>query len=153
MADLLTAIRDYMVTKDLGRDPRVAGDAYPVWREPRDGAIAPGEKLGDENDDDLVISIYKTGGVPSGYFEDAVWRRDTVDFFLRARTAALVFDFETLLRPAFVRDDAAPVPRTNWNMAGLMVIESSLWRPLQPIERGEAGYTYVVSFIFETYLD
>lgn len=151
--DLLTAIRDYLATENLGRDPRVAGSTHPIWREPRDGAIAPGEKNGDENDNDLVISIYLTGGVPQGYFEDAVWRKDSVDFFLRSRTAALAFEYEPALTLAFVRDDSAPVPRTNWNMAGLQVIESSLWRPLQPIDRGEQGYTYVVSYLFETYRD
>lgn len=153
MADLLTSIRDYLAEKNLGRDPRVAGPAPPVWREPRDGAVAPGEMEGDENDDDLVISIYKTGGVPLDVFEEAVKRQDSVDFFIRSRTAALALDYEPGLTLGFVRDEAAPVPRTNWNMAGLQVIESKLWRPLQPIDRGEQGYTYVVSYLFETYRD
>lgn len=158
MADLLTSVRDYLIEKDLGRDPRVApsdpvGNAHPIWRDPRDGAIAPGEAPGDENDPDLVISIYRPGGVPQGYFEDAVWRKDTVDFFLRGRTSKVIFDYEPELRRAFVREDSAPVPRTNWTMAGLPVIESSLWRPLQTVDRGEQGYTYLISFLFETYLD
>lgn len=152
-ADLLTHLRDYLASKGLGRDPRTAGSEYPIWREPRDGAVAPSEKEGDEDNADLVLSLYRTGGVPRGYFEDAVFLTPSVDVFLRGRTAALVFAYEAGLTPSLVREDAAFVPRTNWDMAGLSVIESSLWRPLQPVDRGEQGYTFVVSYLFELYQD
>jgi hypothetical protein len=147
MADLLPALRAHLVAQDIVREPRVGGTAAPLWLEPRRGTRAPGEGAGVEAGDP-VAAAYLSGGIPTAFGEGQT-RRDTVDFQLRTSKAPMAKALEERLSL-----ELAPFPygaRFAWDMAGLFVLESRMWRALQPLGADEQGFTFVVSFLFETY--
>jgi hypothetical protein len=144
-AALLEAIRSYLVSLGHVRLPTVAGTAPPLWLAPEGGAVAPGDKQGVENDPDLVLSVFHTGGIAGEPFYSWV-RRDTVDIWLRCRKAPHAMEKEPQLRAAFVGD----LGKRDWTMAGLHVVYSGEWRPLQPLYgAGGPGHAFVVSYYFE----
>jgi hypothetical protein len=142
--DLLTHLRDHLIAEGLVRRPSVAGAAPPMWLEPRDGVPAPGEgENATEIGPTTVVGAYLTGGIPPRPYM-AMLRRDTVDVWLRSQRAPLNFQLEVAIRTAVI-------DRRDWTMAGLQVVESLMWRPLQRLESGPQGYTHIFSLIFETY--
>lgn len=143
--DLLTHLRDYLVAEGIARVPRVAGAAPPLWIEPRNGAVAPGESPGNdpaEANADAVISLFFTGGVVQPPYE-SFWRKDVVDFWLRVSKAPTALELDKQLR-------AALTDKRAWDMAGLEVIESEQWRALGRLDSGPQGFTYVTAYIIET---
>lgn len=150
-------IRDYIASENGAREegepgfrkPSVAdpdgagGSLYPVFLEPREGAPAPGELKGEENNDAGVVSLFYTGGIETGPLEK-FHRKETFDFWVRTKQPQLAKRIDDRLR-LLLHD------KREWDMAGLTVIESLRWRPLQPIGHGPEGYSYTVSFLFELY--
>lgn len=149
--NLLSAFRNYLVSEGLVRKPSVAGSSPPMWVEPTDGAIAPGEAESAVADDDsLVLSAFLSTPIPRGTFE-AELRTDVIDVYLRAKDAITAQDFEPGLRRAVI--GGAVGDNLNWDMAGVRIIESLEWTGLQPLGRGAQGYTGRVSYLFERYTD
>jgi hypothetical protein len=149
MADptLLDYIRDYLVAEAIVRKPDVAGALPPLWREPQDGAPAPGEREGVANSDSAVVSIFNTGGI--GRVAYSPWRYRTVDFWLRVKSAPAYEALADQLTDAFCADQAA---KFGWDMAGLDVIESREWRPWGRLGSDAQGWTYVGAFVFQLYV-
>lgn len=142
---LLDSLRQHLIDEGIVRDPRVAGALPPFWREPRLGAPAPGEgSTATEIGPTVVVSAFMSGGVPARPYE-AFWRRQTVDLWLRTKTAPQAFDIDSSIY-------AVLADRRNWNMAGLLVIQSRQWRELQRLGSDEQGFTYIASYLFETYV-
>jgi hypothetical protein len=145
---LLDYIRDYLVAEGIVRKPDVAGELPPLWREPQDGAPAPGERDGVYNDDSAVLSIFDTGGIARAAYSP--WRYRTVDFWLRLAKPPLFEQLSAEVTDAFCGDQAA---KFGWSMAGLDVIESREWRPWGRLGSDENGWTYVAAFAFQVYAD
>jgi hypothetical protein len=145
VSQLLHAMRDELVTAGLVRTPRTAGVLPPLWVDPRDGVPAPGEgSSSTEIGATMVLGAFPTGGFPRQPFEKML-RRDTVDLHFRALKSPDIFTLEAQITDRLI-------DRRNWTMGGdLTVIECEQWRPLQPLDRDEHGFTYVVSYWFETY--
>jgi hypothetical protein len=133
----------YLIDQGVVRDPRVAGPLPPAWRQPRDGTPAPGEREGTEVGPTAVVGLVRTDGIASPRFEKE-WRRDILDVVIRTVTwpqaEALYAQLRVLL-----------IDKTNWNMAGMPVIESLEWRALGLIDSDAQGYTSLFAVLFETY--
>ncbi len=144
---LLDALRNHLIGQGIVRKPAVAGAAPPLWLEPDEGAPAPGEgTTATEINAGAVLAAFLTGGIAPERYETFI-RRDTVDIWIRTRTAPIAFDLD-----ARVRRELAD--RRNWNMGGMRVIESSQFRPLQRLASDRAqGGTRIVSYLFATYSD
>jgi hypothetical protein len=142
---LLHALRDELVTATLARKPSVAGAAPPLWLEPRDGVPAPGEGTNStEVGSALVLGAFHTGGIPRQPYAK-VLRRDIVDLHLRALSAPDIFIAEAAITDRLI-------DRRNWMLGGsLRIIDCEQWRPLQPLERNEHGFVFVVAYWFECY--
>jgi hypothetical protein len=143
MPTLLDHLRDHLISESIVRSPRTAGAAPPLWLEPREGIPAPGEGSGSEVGADAVLGAYFTGGIASQPWESFI-REDTIDLWLRTRTAPIAFTLWQQLREELI-------DKRNWNMAGLTIIESREWRPLQPLYRDAQAFTFVASIVFERY--
>lgn len=145
MATLLDHLRDHLIAENIVRDPRTAGPLPPLWREPRNGAPAPGEGTeAAEIGPTATVAAFVSGGFPPRPYE-SFWRKDTVDLWLRTASAPTAFQLDASIR-------AALIDRRNWSMAGLPVIDCEQWRSLQRLGSDDQGYTHVVSYIFETYV-
>lgn len=144
MATLADHLRTYLIAQGLGRDPRTAGAAPPVWRQPADGTPAPGEKTGVEDGPTVVLGLMHSGGIPTPRFERD-WRRDIVDIWIRSKTWPQTEQTYALLRSALV-------DKRQWTMGAITVIESQEWRPLGLLQAdGQQGYTSQMAVLFETY--
>lgn len=142
---LLDYLRDHLIGETVVRDPRTAGALPPFWREPRNGAPAPGEGSSPvEIGADATVSAFLTGGIPSRPYE-SFWRKDIVDLWVRTKTAPTAIQLDAQIR-------AALIDKRAWDMAGLLIIESEQWRPFQRLGSDAQGFTYVVSYLFETYV-
>lgn len=127
-------------------DPDAAdGVLYPVFIDPREGPPAPGEKKGTENNKTGMVALVYTGGVPTGTLEK-FHRKKTFDFWVRTTTPQLAQRIDDRL--CLLLHD-----KRDWDMAGLQVIESMEWRPLQPVGHGPQGYSYTVTYLFELYAE
>lgn len=152
-------IRDYLESQNGARDegdpgfraPGVAdpgsdkGTLFPVFLEPREGTPAPGEPKGVENNAAGILGLIYTGGIITGPLEK-FRRKVTFDFWVRTMPPQLAQTIDNRLR-LLLHD------KRNWDMAGLTVIESRSWRPLQPIGHGPQGYSYTLSYLFELYAE
>lgn len=143
---LLDYIRDYLVAEGIVRKPDVAGELPPLWREPKEGAPAPGEREGTANNDSAVISVFNSGSIGRAPFNP--WRYKTVDFWLRVASAPLYEPLADEISDALLGDQGA---RFGWDMAGLQVIETREWRPWGRLGADEQGWTYVGAFAFQLY--
>lgn len=123
----------------------VDGSLLPVFIEPRDGAPAPGDRKSQENNTNGMLSLFYTGGIETGVLEK-FHRKETFDFWIRTSKSQLAKRVDDRLRE-LLHD------KRNWDMAGLMVIESMRWRPMQPIGHGPKGYAFTVSYLFELYAE
>lgn len=144
---ILDAITDYLNgPAALTRDPQVvAAGRHPLWVEPLDGVPAPGEgDLAVERDADLVVGLFQATGIATERYE-SFFRVDSVIVWLRARKAYIAQEFEFKLQQA-LHD------KRKWQMGSLSIIESLLFRPLQPISRDPAqGYTANTEYLFYRY--
>ena len=152
-------IRSYLASQDAVReegepgfrapndaDPEAEkGTRYPIVIEPREGAPAPGELRGVENNLQGILSLFYTGGIETGTLEK-FRRKEIFDFWVRTKSPQLAQEIKDRLRK-LLHD------RRNWDMDGLTVIESKLWRKLQPVGHGPQGYSYTISFLFELYAE
>lgn len=137
-------VRQHLIGAGLVRDPRVAGSLPPCWLHPK-GAPGPGEGNSPvERHDELVISLFHAGGLPARRF-DAARRRDIIDVYLVA-----AWPTRAVTAAARIRDEL--IDRTNWQMGGLTIIESSEWRPLQPItDPDRQRFAFLAGVLLETY--
>lgn len=142
MADLLTSLRDHLVTAGVVRDPLVAGPLPPLWREPRDGVPAPGE--GDSASEvgaTLVVGAFIATGIPPKPYEGFI-RTDAVELIIRASKASLLKPFEEQVREA-VND------RRNFYMGTLWVESAYLFRDMAIIDRStDGGWTASLQYLF-----
>lgn len=141
---LLTSMRTFLTGLTLARSPSVPGAAPPLWLEPLEGVPAPGEgDAGTTVGPTLVLGAFIAGGIASRPYE-SFWRRDHVDLWFRGKKATDCLSAEPAIR-------AALVDKRNWAMSSLTIIDSGEWRPMQPLERDEQGFTYVAAYWFETF--
>lgn len=147
--DVREALRTHLVSNDVVRRPSVAGDEPPMWLEPRKGVPAPGEK-GEGGSDvevgaDAVLGLFLSGGIPQAPMTDRFIRQQNIDVWIRTSTAPRATEIENEIRDQVVG-------KFNWNMGGLTVIQSGIWKELQPIELSEQAFTYVLGLGFELYV-
>jgi hypothetical protein len=144
VTDLLVAMRDELAAQDIVRKPSVAGAQPPMWLEPRLGVPAPGEgKKAEEIGTDAVLGTWVVSGLaPAPY--NAGRRVDFVDIRLRTRTAPIATALEEAIRGALI-------DKRNWVMGGLTVIESLLYRAMQPTGSDKQSFDWIFTFSFETY--
>lgn len=148
MADLLEAFAQHLTDAGIARSPTVAGPAPPIWRYPRAGTPAPGEKTGVERDDGIVLAVFPGGGIAPAPGEGS-WQRQSLDLWIRTTAAAAGPPIEAQILAEF-----APAPhgfRQAWDMAGYHVIESRIWRPLQSLGADEQAFSWNLAVFFETY--
>jgi hypothetical protein len=147
MADLLGNLRTYLIAQGVCRKPSVAGASPPMWLEPQQGVPAPGEQYpgGDPTGigATVVLGAFRTGGFATGPYESA-WRIPTVDIRIRASRADYVTATEVAITPLLI-------DKREWMMGALNVIESQMWRALQPITIDAQSFDYVVSYSFQLY--
>jgi hypothetical protein len=143
----LDNVQAHLIAQGVVRDPRVAGSDPPIWRQPREGAPAPDEKTGVENDAAAVLSIFHTGGIPGGEESGSI---ETVvfDLWLRTKKWPRARVLYQQIYPVFVANSG---PRRDWNMAGLQVVESRLWRALQPVSSNKQAYTFTSGWMLQLY--
>jgi Bacteriophage minor capsid protein len=148
VATLLENFRTALVDASVNlRDPRVNGAEHPLWLEPRGGAIAPGEvNNADENDDDLVASVYKLPGLTTGPYEGDTYRYDNLSVFIRAYRPPDAYELEQEMRE--VLHD-----RRNWDMGEMRIIESMVFAELAPIgNSSEQGFAFRIEYSLQRYL-
>lgn len=146
----LPQLRAHLVDRGIARRPNTPGAAPPMFLEPAGGVPAAGEGSGVAVGPDLVLGAFLVGGIVPGW-GDAYSRRQIVDVWIRAapdgswRGPAVGSAIEAEFAPAEMG------ARTNWTMGDLPVIESRLWRPLQPIGSDAQGWTWTLGLYVETY--
>lgn len=143
--DLLASFRAGLVAAGVCRVPAVAGAAPPMYLEPRDGAPAPGQNPGVEADASCVLSAFASGGIPPDAYESWL-RRDTVDVWIRTAKAPTAFAVEGGLR-------AALIDRRNFALGSMRVVEVSQWRELQRLGSDDDGWTFIVSYMVQRFMD
>lgn len=142
MADLLDSLRTHLVAEGIVRVPAAAGPLPPLWLEPRDGTPAPGEgnNLAERHPTTVLGAFRATGIAPSRH--EGFIRREAVDFWIRVSQPQLAFGVHDQLRGAL--ND-----RRQWDMAGLTISESLMFRDLQRLAADSGGWTFVTEFVFE----
>ncbi len=141
--DLLIELREYLDAQNVARRPDAAGSDPPLWLEPRSGVPAPGEGSGTGVGATVVLGAFLNSGIPPESYE-SFQRQDIVEFWIRTTTAPAAKTVERQLRSR-LQD------KRQWQMSGMLVIESNLWRPLQLITSDVQAFTYTLAFWFQTY--
>lgn len=152
---LLSAFRSHLAAASLVREPGTGtANIPPLWLEPPEGAIAPGEKRGIENHDRLVLSAFMVAGPPAGAFD--AWRRQHI-IDLRIRTVGtggvqVATDYDARIREAIIGHGVAPA--INFLMGDLRIIQAREYTALQRVGATPGqGWTYRHQFLFEVYAD
>lgn len=115
-----------------------------MWLEPREGVPAPGEgQNATERGTNAVLGAYVTGGIPSQPYE-AMLRKDTIDVWFRTTTAPRAFALYQALFDALA-------DKRDWDMAGLTVIETLEFRPLQRLGSDQQAFNFVWTLLVERY--
>lgn len=150
MADetYLDSVRDELIAQGVGRDPRVAGLLPPIWRHPRGGAPAPGSKQGTENNAEAMISLFHTGGVPGPRKDQGTIETVVFDVWLRTKKWPRSRVLYKQILAVFVTGSGS---KLDWQMGTLRVVESLLWRPLQPIGANDDAFTFTCGFMLQLY--
>lgn len=143
MPDLLSDLRDYLITQGLVRKPSVAGSASPFWLEPRNGVPAPGEGQNATERGDPVLGAYLTGGVAARPFESSL-RESVVDIHFRSQNPAQSVQTHRQLR-------AALIDRRQQLVGTQVVIDIEEWRPFQRLGSDEQGWTHIWAIWAQTY--
>lgn len=157
-SDLLMAVDADLALADITRAPGDAGAAPPLWIDPPDGAPAPGEKKGAENDPLSVLSLFYSGGVVGQGWE----RQVILDVWIRTRgdrPMLRAIDLDAAIHDRWLptSDLIDGEQRVNFLLAPgtpheLRVIACRRWRELGKLgSSGGQGYTYVSAFWFQLY--
>lgn len=145
MADVLGPLRTYLIAQGIVRNPTTASGLPPMWLEPQYGTPAPGELPRNGNavqvGADIVLAAFLSGGLPVGPYESS-WRIPTIDLRIRGRTSPLVKAIEAQIT-------SAVIDKREWMLGPLLVIESQLWRPLQPLAIDDQSFDFIVSYSFQ----
>lgn len=144
--DVRDAFRSHLATEGIVRAPANAGPLPPMWIEPRNGVPAPGEgDKASERGGTAVTGLYLSGGITQPPKAATYVRQQNVDVWIRTSTAPAASTLADQIRHEV--DD-----QFNWNMGGLTVIHSRVWKELQAIELTDQAFTYVIGFGFELYV-
>lgn len=152
---ILPAFRDRLIDDGIVRDPRVAGDEPPLWLDPRDGAIAPGDRDGVEGEkldgsaSPLVLSAVRVSGLPAARHEGAYKRWDGIDLHYRSTRSIDAQELEPRIREAFLGRGR----ERDFDLGGRRCIEAVEFRPFQPLYAGPQGYAYVHGWLFDLYVE
>jgi hypothetical protein len=96
LTDIVGAFRIDLVAAGLVRRPsEAAPDAPPLHIEPADGAPAPGEREGVEDDDALVLSVF-VSELAETNFDGALRRRAILELRYRPFDQAALMDAQAL---------------------------------------------------------
>jgi hypothetical protein len=148
-AVLLEGLRTFLIAKGAVRSPTMAGAALPspppLFLQPEGGAPGPGDKKGNENHADIMLSAFMSGGLTARTYEEDL-RRDTVDIWFRCRKMPFAAEREALLRSVLLIDPPAP---RNFFMGAVQVHACQEWRPLQPLAIEGAPHNFVWSLLFD----
>lgn len=140
---LLPNLRDFLIAQGIVRKPSVAGAAYPLWIDPRNGVPAPGEgSAAVEIDQSVVLGAFQVSGFPRAPYDATHLRTDAVDIWIRSKTAPLAYDVDDEIRE--VLSD-----KRQYSLGALIIVESRLFRPLQRLGSDENGYTFTTQYSFE----
>lgn len=150
-SELLTEFRAHLIAKGIVREPRAAGPLPVMWIEPRDGTPAPGDMEGTEDSPTAVLGVFRSGGLPPAWVEQRYVVRPTIDVVLRTKTAKLRDEIGQAIEEEILGSGGGGEIKMEWQMGAMTIIQSSLWRALQPLGADEDGFTAVVSFAFESY--
>lgn len=87
---VLSALREELVDAGLVRRPSesIPAGVPPCHIEPVEGAPAPGEREGIEDDAELVLSLFASGVLGEGAFDAGYRRRVVLDLRYRAASSA-----------------------------------------------------------------
>lgn len=150
---VLTAFRAELVEAELVRRPSEAtpAGAPPMHVEPREGAPAPGEREGVEDDPGLVLSLFHGGDLAEDLFD--TYRRRTVAE-VRYRSATNADLRRAMALDAAVRAHFTGYERqygTGFTIAGgLFVLSFGVLGGFGPISRSrEAGFVNGSRFVLE----
>lgn len=141
MATILDHYRAHLIAQGLVRDPSVAGVLPPAWRHPKDGVPEPGEGNGVQVGATAVVGLMHAGGLPAAAHEGE-WRQDIVDVVIRTTTAPAAIELGGEIR-------RVTVDRWNWAMGGITVMQSSEFRPLQPLVPQTQSFTFIWGALFQ----
>jgi hypothetical protein len=141
--DVLTALRVDLIAAGLIRRPSEAGTLPPAHVEPAEGAPAPGEREGIEDDPELVVTLMHSGDFGEEP-QDSYRRRAIIDVRYRSRGG-------TGLRRAAMLDQAIRArltgPERNYGRGYLLADGSTYVHQAQqyggfgPIDRALDGTT------------
>lgn len=157
---ILDYVKDFLVAQGDLRDPNTPGPPtgrpYPVWREPRLGAIGVRQKAEPssvQTNDECVVSIFKATGIPRPP-EGAYSRTDAVEFRIRSARPDVGIDlWDHYIRTRFVEANGAM--RAGWAMAGntlsVWVLKAQILRELQRLGSDEQGWTHSAEITLEVY--
>lgn len=146
---IIEAVRDELIAQSIVRKPSVAGSAPPCWIEPRNGVPAPGEDTDGgsaaEKGSSAVLGLWLAPGIPQEPQVASVIRHSVIVIEIRVKAAKDATTIENEIRDSL--ND-----RVNWNLGGLHIIDSLLYRELQAIERNAQAFTYDVAYGFHHYV-
>lgn len=153
---LVDRLRNFLVAEGLVRKPDQAGPGArpwlpPAWKHPDGGAVGPGDakdqgRPATAQDDGLVVSIFMAPGIPPiAGAEDR--RQDGIDLWFRGSAVPPIIDLEAAIRARLV--GPGPGGMVDWVMDGLYVIQSTQFRPFQPLEALAGVFTFSVGYVFE----
>lgn len=151
---LLQAFQADLTAAGLARRPGVAGSAPPLWMEPSDGAPAPGEKAGVENDAGTVLTVFAPDEVLGG----GNWQQQhEIDVWVRTKGNGAVtraYDVEQAIRDRIIGADEF---RIDFDLApgtpqAMRIIEARVYAGLRRLGSDpEQGYTHLVSYALTVY--
>jgi hypothetical protein len=145
---LLPPLRDFLIAQGIARKPSVPGPLHPLWLDPRNGVPAPGldgeggTDKPDEIDENVVFGAFQVSGIPKPPYEQSHLRIDAVDIWIRSKNALLG-------REAAEPIIAALADQRQFDLGGLTIVESLLFRPLQLLGSDDNGYNFTMEFTFE----
>lgn len=147
----LPDLRAHLESVGICRPPNTPGAAPPMHLEPAGGVPAAGEGSGNAVGPTLVLGAFLAVSLGPTTWGDGYSDRQIVDLWIRAKAS------DSWRGPAVgsaIVEQLAPAPygaRLNWQMADTRVIESRVWRPLQPVGSDAQGWTWTLGLHFETY--
>lgn len=144
--ELLSALRNHLVSQGIVRKASSAGAAPPMLLEPQQGVPEPGTGEDIVSDPVLHIGVFLTGGIAPARFE-SWWRQPIVDVRFRAKGSQAV----QTVQATELAISKALIDKVDWTMDGLYVVEAEQFRALQRLGSDEQGYEFVASYIFQLY--
>jgi hypothetical protein len=143
-SDLLDNLSQYLIGLGIARSPIVAGTGHPLYIEPRDGVVAPGEAQGVKDDPDVTFGIFRSGDVPPQPLESFI-QEEGVDLWIRVKRGQdAIVQHNAIFNALLNRSDLGQ----NFTMGSMNILQVQQWRPFQPLDRGPQGFTYTVGYLF-----